>query len=889
MHPVNNEYDMFNNISEAPLDRRLFLQRFLLGGAAALGANSLFGILQSACAIPVSFNSEEEGIILGPSPESLSASEDYIAAKSNYVSDPVLAHAPGDRVLTAWTSEKDAENSIMWSAFHKKTNKFALPMKVPCFSISDGAAPAKASASDNPSSSSSASDPKESLKSEWYGCQPQIAVSGDHALFVWTETNKGQWRIVSCSLNISNYEWSSPSLIATSLYANGFVWRPELIALPGGKFAAAWEETHSAEEPVTLRLQILEANGAGEGKPIVCGQLDNSSGSVRPDSRRPALAINPAGDQLALVFDHDDGNGSSSIRLAFYSIPDLSPLKTLTVSSHPASNLAPSSAFSPNGKLLWIAWHANESGEDQWDIPRWFRLRAYDMESGGFFDPAAPPVMRNLEKRGTDQGFEFARVLCAKDGSVCILGRPSHRFCLQILSAAGWSPLYRFPIDSWGGRGRIIRAAFDDQARLWTIRRDIALNALDVISGIPGKDGGTPKLSAAAVIAPKALRGRTPHYEFPVLRPKDETETSTPKSQAGKEPKAAEPSKSPRYNFYFGDLHQHSAMSDGMGEVDEPFRRAREVFADDFVALTDHDHFVSRKMLHSEYEEQKALVEHFYDPGKFVTFFAQEWTTGRVGLPKGFGHKNLYSIQRDHPLFDHKDERYEETPKLFAELRKRGMIAIPHHTSWTGVDWENHDPEIQPLMEICSVHGVHEYKGNTPIPHRGGRDGHFLRDGLARGLRFGFCGGTDQHGLIWQHGVCWKRNAYRAGLTGVLAEGLTREAIFDALLKRRTFAATGVKLRPAFTAAGFQIGEEGKISKPPAIQADVLALEDIRWLTLVRNGEEILRWGGEGPRTRFSFTDEKIPEKTTSYYYLRIELRGGDMAWTSPIWLTPEA
>jgi len=106
---------------------------------------------------------------------------------------------------------------------------------------------------------------------------------------------------------------------------------------------------------------------------------------------------------------------------------------------------------------------------------------------------------------------------------------------------------------------------------------------------------------------------------------------------------------------------------------------------------------------------------------------------------------------------------------------------------------------------------------------------------------------------------------------------------------RRTFATTGVKLRPWFQVAHLMPGEEGEVPGPPMLRADVLALSPIRWLTIVRNGEEILRYGGEGDRTRISFSDEAIPEGKTSYYYLRTELRDGNMAWTSPIWVTPKA
>lgn len=344
-----------------------------------------------------------------------------------------------------------------------------------------------------------------------------------------------------------------------------------------------------------------------------------------------------------------------------------------------------------------------------------------------------------------------------------------------------------------------------------------------------------------------------------------------------------------RYQFFFGDIHAHSWMSDGMGDPEEFYLRNRDIFGDDFSCLTDHDNFVGKRLLDAEWEVQKAAATHYHEPGRHVTFYGQEWTTARTGRPKGFGHKCLIAATTDVPLFDHMEEGANRPEVLFPRLREIGVIAIPHHIGWTGIDWENHDPAVQPLVEICSVHGAFEFMGNGPIPHRGGMAGCFVQDGLARGLRFGICGGSDQHGLIWHHRVCWKRDAYRAGLTGVLARERTREAIFEAMRSRRTFATTGVKLRPEFTIDGRIMGEEFEADGPPVVSVDVSSPVELKWIVLVRNNEDLYRYGGEGFRSRFTYTDEAVPEGRTSWYYLRIVLEDGNMAWTSPIWVRPKA
>jgi len=204
------------------------------------------------------------------------------------------------------------------------------------------------------------------------------------------------------------------------------------------------------------------------------------------------------------------------------------------------------------------------------------------------------------------------------------------------------------------------------------------------------------------------------------------------------------------------------------------------------------------------------------------------------------------------------------------------------------VPWDALDSELTPAVEICSVHGAFEYQGNEPIRHRGGAQGCFVRDGLARGLRFGLVGGSDQHGLIWHHGVCWKRNAFRAGLTGVWAPALTREAILDAIRARRTFATTGVKLQIRFSVADALMGSAVETADPPAIRVDVAVPPEegrLAWLQIVRNGTVVHRYGGEGQRSRYTFVDEHAQPGATSSYYLRVTLADGNMAWSSPIWV----
>lgn len=632
----------------------------------------------------------------------------------------------------------------------------------------------------------------------------------------------------------------------------GICWRPRAVfdragtlwivferKLPGGRFAIMYSRANQ-DGGFTSELAV--------------------STSPAADCCRPAIATGADG-SVWVSWDQADTPGSPDVYIRKISDPKSTPIR---VTQHPAADLASAIAVDDRNRV-WVAWHSNRSGKDLWDIPRWFMLRCYD--GGRFHDPVGEPLGKDLTKQGTDQSFEFPQLYAAPGGGVLVTGRPSHNFCLQFYNADGWSRLYRLPEDGWGGRGQYLNAAFDTNGDLWVVRRDIGANVLHRITGVPQAKGrpqtveSTEHRNAAPALV-NIRRRVTPTWE--PLKELDGIDTPL--------------------SHYFGDLHGHTWTSDGMGDVDEYYNIRRHYYEDDFASLTDHDTFVRRPVMPSEFELMKAMTQHLHEDGKFVTFFGQEYTTARY--PTKVGHKCLYSLDQEIPLLDHLDADSNTTKKFYAQAKKHGGIVIPHHTGWTGSDWENWDPDLQMLCEIVSVHGAMEHMGNRPIPHRGGLRGHFIQDALARGLKFGLIGGSDCHGLIWHHGMSWKRDAYRGGLACVLAPELTRESLFAAMRARRTYATTGIKPRIDFRVNNRLMGEEITVSEGKVqIVVDVKAQNDLKWITIIKDNQVWYEYGGEGYLSRVSVADDDV-QPGTHWYYARIEFEGPEMAWTSPVWVT---
>lgn len=77
------------------------------------------------------------------------------------------------------------------------------------------------------------------------------------------------------------------------------------------------------------------------------------------------------------------------------------------------------------------------------------------------------------------------------------------------------------------------------------------------------------------------------------------------------------------YNVYFGTLHNHSNVSDGLGTPHEAYYYGCRYGDMDFFGLADHD----LMMVQSEWEAIKVASDEFNKDGVFTTFRGFEWSS----------------------------------------------------------------------------------------------------------------------------------------------------------------------------------------------------------------------------------------------------------------------
>jgi len=349
----------------------------------------------------------------------------------------------------------------------------------------------------------------------------------------------------------------------------------------------------------------------------------------------------------------------------------------------------------------------------------------------------------------------------------------------------------------------------------------------------------------------------------------------------------------PEYRLFWGDIQNHTNISDGNGTIEDFYNYAKNVANLDFIALTDHDHTYGKNYLTFDvWEKIKEFARMHSDGGNFVAFLGWEWTN------ENKGHKHII-----YPGDDGDPRNYRSYPlpsDLWRALEGERALTISHHVAWGGrkVDWNFRSDKFQRVVEIYSQHGAFEFNLNPLGPQSTSTraPGHFVRDALAMGHKMGILASSDGHFGYPGNGWMWAPTALDStaratGLTGIYAETLTRESLFSALEERRVYGTTDHRTILAFKVNGEWMGSEIQSDLIPLITGSVLSHTQIKSVEIVKfdgMNYEFIPLNLEGVNTSLEFSYRDSSYLRSSFYYLRVTSIGNSndrFAWSSPVWV----
>ncbi len=372
--------------------------------------------------------------------------------------------------------------------------------------------------------------------------------------------------------------------------------------------------------------------------------------------------------------------------------------------------------------------------------------------------------------------------------------------------------------------------------------------------------------------------------------------------------------------LWWGDTHVHTTLSnchrDQCKDPEFCYWYGRRVALLDFCAAADH-----LRGIHAEegnWDEIKDAARRHNAPGEFATFLAFESSHAR-----GFGGDNniYYNADEAEHFWRDREDMKGIAPKvgldeLWAWLDERGLpyLSIPHHTGRAGKyrDFEDpfHNPDHETVLEIYSWWGGSEGR-HDDLYLKGGKTDRkaYWRDALELGYRLGVIGSSDTHHTM--PGTPFPVNAENygygqhrlncQGVAAVYADELERGQLFASLLERRCYASTFWRPVLEFSVNGTQMGGQAEADAGSRacrrISGALVSERDAR-IALFRNNERLAETRTEGALTRFSFTDDEPLESACirgaarnpepfAFYYLKVLGPGDQMAWSSPVWISP--
>lgn len=118
---------------------------------------------------------------------------------------------------------------------------------------------------------------------------------------------------------------------------------------------------------------------------------------------------------------------------------------------------------------------------------------------------------------------------------------------------------------------------------------------------------------------------------------------------------------------------------------------------------------------------------------------------------------------------------------------------------------------------------------------------------------------------------------------GLWVTELTRAALHEAFVARRTFGTTGLKIAVDFRCNDVVMGMETEAAHAE-FRIQVQAPEAIAELQIVRNGETVATVTCDATDVTHEWAAAR--EADGEFWYVRVVLENGEMVWASPIWLT---
>lgn len=348
------------------------------------------------------------------------------------------------------------------------------------------------------------------------------------------------------------------------------------------------------------------------------------------------------------------------------------------------------------------------------------------------------------------------------------------------------------------------------------------------------------------------------------------------------------------YGLYFGQLHAHTNLSDGTGTVEQAFEHAADVPNLDFLALTDHSNSFegqsglpsagtthlgdeNAEEVNASWREGREGARNITaQEGDFVGIYGFEmtWSGGAPGHintfnSEGFENRNAAPYK--------KGDNYEVLEAYYDTLNANpetiSQFNHPGDTFGDFMDFALYDPVIDnqiTLIEVGNGEGAIGSSGYFPSYS-------YYTRALDKGWHVAPTNNQDNHKGNWGDS-----NTARSV---VLSDGLSEEAIYDAMKNYRVYATEDNDLSILYSLNGNAMGsildEQEKIHITAEISDPTDTAGETKVEVIVNGGQTLAEKTFTGGSATVEFDNLSTGY---GYYYLRVTQADKNIAVTAPVW-----
>ena len=697
---------------------------------------------------------------------------------------------------------------------------------------------------------------------------------------VWSERSGQKWDLYA--RRFQGGAWTSRQTLTSANHPNIF---HRMVADSAGNLHLVWVGHEDGQSYV--QWSKLEGSEWSEPRTI--------SG---PSAWNPEAAADSRGNLWVTWDSYRHGNYDIFLRRL---APDGTLGPELQVTKSPLFQAHASIAVDDNDRV-WLAWH--ESGAS-WGKD-WTREDPYRgtvlytdrkprvaVLDGGEWKQPAVPLMRALPKR-YNRYAQYPRLAAGPGGRIWlglqVRTSSAHNRSdfwafdgrweqfLTTLEGDHWSPPMPIPDSSQRPEGPLLLHPSGDD--LWlTWSND---NRPVFAPAFYGKIPSNHEIHAAKFTSPgPASEPALVDFEDPELsvievHPNENDDVSRIRGYrtdlGGKS-----------YRILRGDFHRHTEIStdgSGDGSLEDYFRYMIDAAALDTGIVGDHN--IGNDDEYSWWRTEKG-IDLFHIPGRYTPMFGYERSPGYPN-----GHRNVVFAQRGVPTLpippDEFRGKIRTGPILYPYLRQYNGICMLHSiASSQGSDYGDNDPELEPLVELYQgYHASYEYEGapraesdNYRVTVHGKFEpAGFWWNALKKGLKLGVQASSDH---ISTH----------TSYTMIYTPSAGRTDILESMRSRHAYGATDniiIDYQAELDGKVYMMGDAFKAKSAPNLRVKILGTGLITTIDIIKDQTFVYHSEPNKKDVEFSFVDND-PGSGDSYYYVRIQQRDRNLAWSSPIWV----